>query len=156
MPDMIKVAMVAGTKMLIYKILQKKVIINSHTISFMWLHTLYLCNYFVNESQIISTYFLIGRVDEKDSLILSVRNAPATTKTRSSTYVPLLVTPSVDATIATLITETCGDNIECAYDIAVTGNVEVGRETLNDIKEHMIIINQTLPSMFMYIFLIEF
>ena len=95
----------------------------------------------------LCTSFLTGRVDEKDSLIISVRNAPATTNTRSSSYVPLLVTPSVDATTAALITETCGDNSECAYDIAVTGNVEVGRETMNDVEEHMIIINQTLPSM---------
>ena len=57
-------------------------------------------------------------------------------------------TPSVDATTAALITETCGGNSECAYDIAVTGNVEVGRETMNDIEEHMMIVNLTLPSMF--------
>ena len=58
------------------------------------------------------------------------------------------MTPSVDPTTSALIDETCGDNIECAYDIAVTGNVEVGRETLEDIEEHMMIVNLTLPSMY--------
>ena len=56
---------------------------------------------------------------------------------------------SVDATTAALIEETCGDNSECAYDIAVTGNVDVGRETLDDIEEHMTILNQHLPSKLM-------
>ena len=88
----------------------------------------------------------IGRVDQKDSFLIVVRNAPTATTTKDSTYVPLFETPPVDATTATLIEETCGDNSECAYDIAVTGNVDVGRETLDDIEEHMMIINLTLPS----------
>ena len=37
-------------------------------------------------------------------------------------YVPLFETPSVNATTAALIEEICGDNSECAYDIAVTGS----------------------------------
>ena len=64
-------------------------------------------------------------------------------------YVPLFETPSVNATTAALIEEICGDNSECAYDIAVTGNVDVGRETLNNIEEHMMILNQDLPSKLM-------
>ena len=59
---------------------------------------------------------------------------------------PLFVTPSVDDATAALITETCGDNSECAYDIAVTGNVDVGRETLDEIEEHMVVVNLTFPS----------
>ena len=64
-------------------------------------------------------------------------------------YVPLFETPSVNATTAELIEEICGDNSKCAYDIAVTGNVDVGRETLNNIEEHMMILNQDLPSKLM-------
>ena len=56
------------------------------------------------------------------------------------------MTPTVAPQIQELITQTCGDNSECAYDIAVTGNVDVGRETLDDIEEHMMIVNLTLPS----------
>ena len=56
------------------------------------------------------------------------------------------MTPTVAPHIQELITQTCGDNSECAYDIAVTGNVDVGRETLDDIEEHMMIVNLTLPS----------
>ena len=85
-----------------------------------------------------------GRVDESNFFFIYEEDALITTK--DSTYVPLFMTPSVDATTSALITETCGDNIECAYDIAVTGNVEVGRETLEDIEEHMMIINLTFPS----------
>ena len=48
---------------------------------------------------------------------------------------------SVVATTAALIEETCGNDSECAYDIAVTGNVDVGREILDDIEEHMMILN---------------
>ena len=51
----------------------------------------------------------------------------------------------MDATTAALIEEICGNNSECAYDIAVTGNVDVGRETLDDIEKHMMILNQDLP-----------
>ena len=57
-------------------------------------------------------------------------------------YVPLFEIPSVDATTAALIEKTCGNNSECAYDIAVIGNGDVGRETLDDIEEHMIKICQ--------------
>ena len=98
-------------------------------------------------------YYLIGSVEEDDSIFITLRDVPKTTK--DPTYVPLLVTPSVDPTTSALITETCGDNIECAYDIAVTGNVEVGRETLEDIEEHMMIVNLTLPSTYvrMYVHL---
>ena len=85
-----------------------------------------------------------------------VRNAPTATTTKDSTYVPLFETPPVDATTAALIEETCGDNSECAYDIAVTGNVDVGRETLDDIEEHKIIVNQTLPSMYSRTSIIQF
>ena len=60
-------------------------------------------------------------------------------------YVPLFETPSVNATTAALIEKTCGNNSECAYDIAVTGNVDVGRETLDDIEEYMMTLNQDLP-----------
>ena len=88
--------------------------------------------------------YFTGRVDESNFFFIYEEDAPITTK--DSTYVPLFVTPSVDPTTAALITETCGDNIECAYDIAVTGNVEVGRETLVEIEEHMMIINLTFPS----------
>ena len=56
--------------------------------------------------------------------------------------------PSVNAITKAMITEICGDNRDCAYDIAVTGNLIVGRETLKDIKEHMMIVNQTLPSVY--------
>ena len=90
-------------------------------------------------------YYLIGSVAEDDSIFITLRDVPKTTKDPS--FVPRFVTPSVDPTTAALITETCGDNSECAYDIAVTGNVEVGRETLDDIEEHMMIVNLTLPSM---------
>ena len=58
----------------------------------------------------------------------------------------MFITPTVAPQIQELIEETCGDNSECAYDIAVTGNVDVGRETLDDIEEHMMIVNLTLPS----------
>ena len=95
-------------------------------------------------------YYLIGSVEEDDSIFITLRDVPKTTK--DPTYVPLLVTPSVDPTTSALITETCGDNIECAYDIAVTGNVEVGRETLEDIEEHMMIVNLTLPSTYVCMF----
>ena len=90
-------------------------------------------------------YYLIGSVAENDSVFITLMDVPKTNKNLS--FVPRFVTPSVDPTTAALITETCGDNSECAYDIAVTGNVEVGRETLDDIEEHMMIVNLTLPSM---------
>ena len=95
-------------------------------------------------------YYLLGSVDEDDSIFIILSDVPKTTK--ESTFVPLFVTPSVDANIAALINETCGDNSECAYDIAVTGNVNVGRETVNDIEEHMMIVNLTLPSRFIYMY----
>ena len=91
-------------------------------------------------------YYLIGSVEEDDTIFITLRDVPKTTKIPS--FVPLFMTPTVDASTSALITETCGDNIECAYDIAVTGNVEVGRETLEDIEEHMMIVNLTLPSMY--------
>ena len=84
-----------------------------------------------------------GSVDVASSILI-FEDAESTTK--DSTYVPLFETPPVDATTAALIEETCGDNSECAYDIAVTGNVDVGRETLDDIEEHRMILSQDLPS----------
>ena len=72
-------------------------------------------------------------------------DAPISTK--DSTYIPLFVTPAVDPMTSALISETCGDNSECAYDIAITGNADVGRETLDEIEEHMLTINLTFPSM---------
>ena len=85
-----------------------------------------------------------GSVDIASSILI-FEDAESTT-TKDSTYVPLFETPPVDATTAALIEETCGDNSECAYDIAVTGNVDVGRETLDDIEEHRMILSQDLPS----------
>ena len=102
----------------------------------------------------IYSYYLTGRVDESDSIFITLRDVPRTTK--DSTYVPLFITPTVAPQIQELIEETCGDNSECAYDIAVTGNVDVGRETLDDIEEHMVIINLTLPSrVYVRIFLLK-
>ena len=105
----------------------------------------------INHKDDITTWIFTGRVDGKDSLLIIVRNAPTAATTNINTYVPLFDTPPVDDTTKKLIEETCGDNSECAYDIAVTGNVDVGKETLNDIEEHMIIVNLTLPSMYEYI-----
>ena len=85
-----------------------------------------------------------GSVDIASSILI-FEDAESTT-TKDSTYVPLFETPPVDATTAALIEETCADNSECAYDIAVTGNVDVGRETLDDIEEHRMILSQDLPS----------
>ena len=90
-----------------------------------------------------------GSVDATSSILI-FEDVESTT-TKDSTYVPLFGAPPVDATTEKLIEETCGDNSECAYDIAVTGNVDVGRETLSDIEEHMIILNQSLPSKYIAI-----
>jgi len=95
---------------------------------------------------IYKNYFLIGSVDVNDSIFITLRDVPKTTK--DSTFVPLFMTPTVNPETQQKIMETCGDNSECAYDIAVTGNVDVGRETLDDIEEHMEIVNLTLPSMY--------
>ena len=57
------------------------------------------------------------------------------------------MTPVVDETTQMMIDATCGNNSRCAFDIAVTGIVEVGRTTLIEIEEQMTIINQSLPSM---------
>ena len=92
----------------------------------------------------MSCYICTGSVDAASSVLIFEDAESSTTK--DSTYVPLFETPVVDASTAALIEETCGDNSECAYDIAVTGNVDVGRETLDDIEEHMIILRQDLPS----------
>lgn len=97
---------------------------------------------------------LIGRVDETDSIFITLRDVPKTTK--DLTYVPLFVTPVVDQRTQDIITETCGDNSECAYDIAVTGNVDVGRETLDDIEEHMMIVNLSLPSTYVWFFVFAY
>ena len=86
-----------------------------------------------------------GSVNKSTSFFIYEEDAPISTKVPG--YVPLFVTPVVDEATEALIEETCGDNSECAYDIAVTGNVDVGRETLDEIKEHMMIGNLTLPSM---------
>ena len=86
-----------------------------------------------------------GSVNENNSFFIYEEDAPISTKVPG--YVPLFVTPVVDEATEALIEETCGDNSECAYDIAVTGNVDVGRETLVEIEEHMMIVNLTLPSM---------
>ena len=99
-------------------------------------------------SYILHNHYFAGSVDESDSILIIIRDAPRTT--RNSAYVPVFVTPIVDTELEAVIEETCGDNSECAYDIAVTGNVDVGRETLDDIEEHMAIINLSLPSMYAY------
>ena len=88
-----------------------------------------------------------GSVDTASSILI-FEDAESTT-TKDTTYVPLFETPTVDDATAALIEETCGNNSECAYDIAVTGNVDVGRETLDDIEEHIMILNQDLPSKLM-------
>ena len=108
---------------------------------------LQLCNYRY-AYVITSRFYTTGTVVEKDSLIIVVKDAPITAKPKFSVYEPLFETPSVDPVTKTMITGICGGNSECAYDIAVTGNFDVGRETLKDIKEHMIILNQTLPSLY--------
>ena len=68
-------------------------------------------------------------------------------------FEPLFVTPIVDEDTEKMIIETCGGNRECEYDIKVTGNVEVGRTTLSEIVEHMVIVNQSLPSMRTYMYI---
>ena len=93
-------------------------------------------------------YIFTGNVSDSDSFFLYESGVPVST--RESSYVPLFERPPVDIRTEMLINETCGDNSECAYDIAVTGNVDVGRETLVDIEEHMMIVNQTLPSTYEY------
>ena len=108
---------------------------------------LQLCNY--RYAYVIASHFYItGTVVQKDSLIIVVKDAPITAKPKFSVYEPLFEFPSVDAITKAMITGICGGNSECAYDIAVTGNVDVGRETLKNIKDHMIIVNQTLPSVY--------
>jgi len=89
-------------------------------------------------------YIPVGSVDEDSTLIIIEEGFSRPVKDKD--FEPQFITPAVDMDIARMINETCGDNIECAFDIAVTGIVEVGRTTLVDIVEHMAIVNESLPS----------
>ena len=93
---------------------------------------------------IFCCYISVGSVDEDNSLIIIEEGFSRPVKDEN--FEPLFMTPAVDVDTARMIDETCGDNIECAFDIAVTGIVEVGRTTLAEIEEHMVIINESLPS----------
>ena len=88
-----------------------------------------------------TTIISVGSVDEDNSLIIIEEGF-----SRPVNFEPLFMTPVVDVAIARVINETCGGNIECAFDIAVTGNVDVGKTTLVEIEEHMVIVNESLPS----------
>ena len=87
----------------------------------------------------------IGNVDDDMSLIII--EAGFSKPVKDATFKPLFMTPVVDEATQKMITETCGGNSECEYDIAVTGIVDVGKTTLTDIEEHVAIVRQSLPSM---------
>lgn len=75
-------------------------------------------------------FLLIGRIMPNESLFTYIfGQSPSTFDNR--TFIPVFDISDLPFNVTGVVQQTCGDNLECLFDVGATGRIEVGQATRN-------------------------
>ena len=78
-----------------------------------------------------STIFCYGRVNRSDIV--------------NTSFVPSFKTPEISETIREQAMDLCGNDTECLFDVAITGSLDVGKSTMENVMEFTRRIAESYP-----------
>jgi hypothetical protein len=63
----------------------------------------------------------------------------------TNSFIPTFTTPEIPEGIRNEAVDLCGDDTDCLFDVAITGNLDVGKSTRQNVMEFTVRIAETYP-----------